>query len=48
MDESSLSHTQWKWQYNIVFIPKYGRKMLYGQVKNDVREIIRTLCEYSA
>ena len=46
MDESSLSHTRWKCQYHIVFIPKYRRKVLYGQVKHDVREIIRTLCKY--
>jgi putative transposase len=29
-----------------VFIPKYRRKALYGQVKADVREILRTLCKY--
>ena len=46
MDASSLSHTRWKCQYHIVFIPKYRRKILYGKVKADVREIIRTLCKY--
>ena len=30
----------------IVFIPKYRKKILYGRVKNDVREIISTLCKY--
>lgn len=30
----------------IVFISKYWKKVLYGQVKADVREIIKTLCEY--
>ena len=40
-------HTQkWKCQYHIVFIPKYRKKILYGRVKNDVREIISTLCKY--
>jgi putative transposase len=29
-----------------VFIPKYRRKVLYGQVKADVREIIKKLYEY--
>jgi putative transposase len=29
-----------------VFIPKYRRKALYGKVKEDVREILRTLCGY--
>ncbi len=26
MDNRSLSHTRWKCQYHIVFIPKYGKK----------------------
>lgn len=46
MDDNSLAHTKWKCQYHIVFIPKYRKKILYGKVKNDVREIIRTLCGY--
>lgn len=46
MDNQSLSHTKWKCQYHVVFIPKYRRKVMYGQVKKDVREIIQTLCEY--
>ena len=46
MDSKSLSHTKWKCQYHIVFIPKYRKKQLYGRVRNDVREIISTLCRY--
>ena len=46
MDNQSLSHTKGKCQYHVVFIPKYRRKVMYGQVKKDVREIIQTLCEY--
>lgn len=46
MDNRSLSHTKWKCQYHIVFIPKYRKKVLYGQLKSDVREIISTLCKY--
>lgn len=38
MDNKSLSHTRWKCQYHIVFIPKY-RKILYGRLKKDVREM---------
>jgi putative transposase len=29
-----------------VFIPKYRRKILYGRVRVDLREIIRKLCDY--
>ena len=46
MDNKSLSHTRWKCQYHIVFIPKYRKKQLYGQLRMDVREIIKTLCNY--
>ena len=46
MDDQSLSHTRWKCQYHIVFIPKYRRKVMYGEVKADLREILRTLCRY--
>ena len=46
MDNKSLSHTKWNCQYHIIFIPKYRKKSLYGQVRADVREIIQTLCKY--
>ena len=46
MDNQSLSHVRWKCQYHIVFIPKYRKKVLYGKLRNDVREIISTLCRY--
>lgn len=46
MDSSSLSHTTWKCQYHIVFIPKYRRKVMYGNMKADVREILKKLCEF--
>ncbi len=46
MNNLSLSHTKWKCQYHIVFIPKYRRKVIYGRLKKDIREILRKLCEY--
>ena len=46
MDNKSLSHVRWKCQYHIVFIPKYRKKVLYGKLKEDVRDIIATLCRY--
>jgi len=30
----------------IVFIPKYRRRVLYGKIKKDVQEILKTLCRY--
>ena len=46
MDNQSLSHTNWRCQYHVVFIPKYRRKRMYGKIREDVREILTTLCEY--
>ena len=46
MDTQSLAHTKWKCQYHIVWIPKYRQKRLFGELRTDVREIIKTLCTY--
>ena len=40
MDSSSLSHTRYKCQYHIVFIPKYRKRIMYGRLKADVIEIV--------
>ena len=45
MDDSSLIHTRYNCTYHIVFIPKYRRKIMYGEVKKSVGEILRKLCE---
>ena len=42
----SLSHTKWMCKYHIVFTPKYRRKAIYGQIRSDIGEILRRLCEY--
>jgi putative transposase len=46
MDSSSLAHTKWNCIYHIVFIPKYRRKVMYGKVRDDIREILKKLCLY--
>ena len=46
MDNNSLAHTKWNCIYHIIFIPKYRRKVMYGEVRKDVRETIKTLCGY--
>lgn len=33
MDNKSLSHTKWKCQYHIVFIPKHRKKQFYGKIE---------------
>ena len=44
--EYSLAHTKWMCKYHIVFTPKYRRKVIYNQYKEDIRDIIKTLCKY--
>ena len=45
-DDSSLSHTRWNCKYHIVFIPKYRRKEIYGQLRADIGQILSQLCQY--
>ena len=44
--ENSLAHTKWMCKYHIVFTPKYRRKVIYNQYKEDIRDIIKQLCSY--
>ena len=39
----SLSHTRWECKYHIVFIPKYRRKVLYGQIRRSLGEVFHRL-----
>jgi len=46
MDEyESLSHTKWECKYHVIFIPKYRRKALYGQLRRYLGELFRKLAE---
>lgn len=38
-------HSSYRCEYHIVFAPKYRRKEIYGQIKKDVGEILRKLCQ---
>ena len=44
--EYSLAHTKWMCKYHIVFTPKYRRKIIYNQLKVDIRDILKQLCYY--
>ena len=43
---NSMAHTKWMCKYHIVFTPKYRRKVIYNQYKEDIRDIIKILCKY--
>ncbi len=36
-------HTKWECKYHVVFIPKYRRKVLYGQIRQELGRVIREL-----
>ena len=42
-DHGSLCHTKWECKYHVVFIPKCRRKVLYGQLRRDLGEVLRDL-----
>ena len=44
-DINSLSHSKWRCQYHVVFAPKYRRKEIYGELRADIGQILRKLCE---
>lgn len=44
-DINSLTHSKWRCKYHIVFAPKYRRQEIYGQIKADIGQILRKLCE---
>lgn len=39
----SLSHSKWDCKYHIVFIPKYRRKKLYGEIRRYLGPVLREL-----
>ena len=46
MGGSSLAHTRWDCSYHIIFIPKFRRKVFFKEIRKDVGEILRKLCEF--
>ena len=42
----SLAHTKYVCKYHTVFTPKYRRKIIYYQLRADIREIIKDLCKW--
>ena len=44
-DWQSQSHVRWYGKYHMVFVPKYRRRVLYGQRRRSIGRIIRELCQ---
>lgn len=41
----NTAHSKYRCQYHIVFAPKYRRKVIYKELRADIEQIIRKLCE---
>ena len=41
----SLNHSRWECKYHVVFIPKYRKKAIFGQIRRDLGEVLRRLAE---
>ncbi len=42
---NSLSYMKWNCEYHIVFASDYRGKVAYGKFKDDIRDIIKMLCQ---
>lgn len=42
----SLNHTKWDCKYYVVFIPKFRRKTLYGELRKHLGDVFRTLAQH--
>ena len=40
----SLSHSKWECKYHVVFIPKYRKKAIYGQIASTASSQARRCC----
>jgi len=44
-DYRSLNHTKWECKYHVVFIPKYRKKVIFGQIRRYLGRVLRRLAE---
>ena len=44
-DVSSLNHSRWECKYHIVWIPKYRRKALFGELRKYLGQIFKDLAQ---
>lgn len=40
----TTAHSTYRCQYHIVFAPKYRRKVIYNDLRTDIGQILRKLC----
>ena len=45
-DTRSISHTKWNCKYHIVWIPKYRKKRLFGELRKALGPVLRELAAH--
>jgi len=43
--QKSLKHIVWDCKYHVVWIPKYRKKAVYGELRRDLGEVFRALAK---
>jgi len=41
----ALNHTQWECKYHVIFIPKCRRRVLYGELRKHLGEVLHRLAQ---
>ena len=44
-DTKNLNHSTWEGQYHVVFTPKYRKKVLYGMIRRDLKDVLHRLAK---
>ena len=42
---NNLNHSTWDCKYHVVFTPKYRKKVLYGAIRRDLRDVLHRLAK---
>lgn len=45
-DFRRLAHALWECKYHIVWCPKYRFRLLKGEIRKSIRDIVKQLCEW--
>ncbi len=45
-DTDSLNHTRWECKYHVVWIPKYRKQKLFGELRAELGPVLRELARH--
>ena len=43
--QENLKHTVWDCKYHVVWLPKYRKKAVYGELRRELGEVFRELAK---